>query len=78
MYEIIKISQALFTSYVLLRKTQSSVSLRLTAPFKRGLFALSSPPYLRRGGFELFAGCLAFVSISSAGCSNFPVRMGPV
>ncbi len=26
-----------FTLYVLLRKTQSSVSLRLTAPFKRGL-----------------------------------------
>jgi len=26
-----------FTSYVLLRKTQSSVSLRLTAPFQRSL-----------------------------------------
>ena len=29
--------EALFTSYVLLRKTQSSVSLRLTAPFQRSL-----------------------------------------
>ena len=32
-----QVAETLFTSYVLLRKTQSSVSLRLTAPFKRGL-----------------------------------------
>ncbi len=31
-------AETLFTSYVLLRKTQSSVSLRLTAPFQRSLF----------------------------------------
>ena len=35
-----EILQDLFTSYVRLRRTQSSVSLRLTAPFKRSLFAL--------------------------------------
>ena len=37
-----------FTAYVLLRKTQSSVSLRLTAPFKRGLAACG-----RDGGYPI-------------------------
>ena len=43
MYEINKVCKTLFTSYVLLRKTQSSVSLRLTAPFKRGLWSSNGP-----------------------------------
>ena len=37
MYTINEVCSILFTSYVLLRKTQSSVSLRLTAPFQRSL-----------------------------------------
>ena len=56
MYEINKVCKTLFTSYVLLRKTQSSVSLRLTAPFKRGFLERQrtsqrrkSPP-CQRGG----------------------------
>ena len=55
MYEIIKVCKTLFTAYVLLRKTQSSVSLRLTAPFKRGLWSgnetvcVEKPP-LAKGG----------------------------
>jgi hypothetical protein len=57
MYEIIKISQALFTSYVLLRKTQSSVSLRLTA-LSKGAF-LRFPPRRTFGGEVL--NCLQVV-----------------
>ncbi len=44
MYEINKVCKTLFTSYVLLRKTQSSVSLRLTAPFTAQPLA-ALPPY---------------------------------
>ena len=60
--------KSLFTAYVLLRKTQSSVSLRLTAPFKRGLWSnnetvraekppsprRAKPSTLRGGGFFRF------------------------
>ena len=44
MYEIIKVCKTLFTAYVLLRKTQSSVSLRLIAPFTAQPLA-ALPPY---------------------------------
>ena len=57
MYEINKVCKTLFTSYVLLRKTQSSVSLRLTAPFKRGLLVHFQP-----------AAYAAFGALASACC----------